>query len=108
MPYHKDFNELEIRGEFQLEPDGWVPITVEYGYGTIISAQYIFWRVKGTQHTFKLPVSEFNYKSNGDPEDYIRRFLEKFREEMLGWTFQGIKADWVKEYTIEYNNYVKL
>jgi hypothetical protein len=108
MPFHKNFDELDYTGEYHVEPDGWEPLTIEFGYENIGNAQYLFWRVKGTRHTFKLPVSQFTYQSNGDPGKYFREFLENFREEMLGWTVQGITAEWVYEYTKEYNSYVKL
>lgn len=108
MPYHKDFEELNLRGSYELEPEGWEPLIIEYGYEYIGNAQYFFWRVAETEHTFKLTVSSLNYESEGDYEQYIKKFLENFREEMLGWTLQGVKADWVSEYIREYNKWVRV
>ncbi len=108
MPYHKDFDELYNRGEFGLQPEGWEPLIIEFGYDDIGNAQYFFWRVKETRHTFKKPVSALVQESAGDYEGAIKNFLEGFREEMLGWLTQGIITEWSKEYVREYNKWVKL
>jgi hypothetical protein len=109
MPYHKDFDELYYRGEFPLQPDGWEPLTIEYGYDDIGGAQFFFWRIKETRHTFRVSVSELNHQtSGGSYEEQIEKFLEGFREEMLGWIFQKIEAEWTREYFNEYNKWVKL
>lgn len=108
MPYYKDFDELFHRGSFSLEPEGWKPLVIEYGYGEIGSAQYFYWRLAGTKHTFKSSVSSLNEDCGGDYIGHIKKFLEYFRQEMLGWTLQGIDADWVYEYIKEYNDWVEI
>ena len=108
MPYHKDFDELYYRGEFPLQPDGWEPLTIEYGYDDIGGAQFFFWRIKETRHTFRVSVPELNYQTGGENyEKHIETFLEKFREEMLGWIFQKVQANWANDYIQEYNRWVK-
>ena len=108
MPYYKDFDELSFRGSFGLEPEGWQPLTIEYGYEEIGNAQFFFWRVAETRHTFKIAVTTLNAESGGDYFTHIEKFLVQFRDEMLGWTLQGIEADWVQEYINEYNKWVRL
>lgn len=108
MPYYKDFDELSLRGTFSLEPEGWLPLIIEYGYEEIGNAQFFFWRIAETRHTFKIPVTVLNAESGGDYFGHIEKFLVQFREEMLGWTLQGLDADWVHEYIREYNKWVKI
>ena len=108
MPYHKDFEELYYRGEFQAEPEGWEPLTIEYGYDDIGNTQYFFWRVKETRHTFKTTVSRLNDESEGDYPKAIESFLVQFREDLLAWALQGVKEEWAKEYIREYNKWVKV
>jgi hypothetical protein len=108
MPYHKNFEELYSRGEFSLQPEGWEPLEIEYGYENIGSAQYFFWRVKGTRHTFRKAVSVLNQETGGDYEEAIKGFLEGFREEIMGWVMQKPIADWAREYVAEYNKWIKI
>jgi hypothetical protein len=106
MPYHKNFDELDLRGTFSVTPIGWKPLIIEYGYDKIGGADFFFWRVADTKHTFRKPVSSLNQESGGDYETHIKEFLEGFREEMLGWLMEGIDTEWSRDYFREYNRWV--
>ena len=108
MPYHKDFEELHNRGYFKLEPEGWRHLTIEFGYDEIGEALYFFWRIEGTRHTFKKPISAINKETGGDYASGISEFLESFSKEILGWAMQKPTPEWAKEYINEYNNWIKL
>ena len=108
MPNHKDFSQIELRGEFYIDPEGWEPLIIEYGYDNIGNAQFFHWRIKGTKHTFSKSVSQLNYETGGEYENSIKTFLEGFREEILGWALQPQRPDWAREYITEYNSFVKL
>jgi hypothetical protein len=107
MPYHKDWSELYLTNRFHLHPEGWEPLTIEYGYDDIGAAQYFYWRVAETKHTFKSAVSSFNQETGGDYATYIERFLVQFRDELVGWALQSEKTEWSKEYITEYNKWIK-
>lgn len=108
MPYHKDFSELYQCGEFFIEPEGWEPLHIEYGYEDIGNAQFFFWRVKETKHTFKKAVSTLNYETGGEYEESVKGFLEGFRDEIMGWVMQRPIPEWAKDYAAEYNKWIKI
>jgi len=108
MPYHKDFDELQNRGEFALQPEGWEPLIIEYGYDEIGSATYFFWRIAETRHTFRKPVSVLNQETGGDYTQGIKGFLEEFRQEIMGWVMQKPIPEWAREYVSEYNKWIKI
>jgi hypothetical protein len=108
MPYHKDFDELQLRGEFDLHPPGWEPLIIEYGYDDIGGASYFFWRIRETRHTFKKAVSQLNYETGGKYRESIEEFLVGFREELVSWALLKEKPEWAIEYLKEYNDWVNL
>ena len=108
MPYHKDWDELYLTGSFPLHPEGWEPITIEYGYDDIGSAQFFYWRVAETKHTFKSAVSALNYETGGDYPAHIEKFLVQFHDELVGWALQSEKTEWSREYIAEYNKWIKI
>ena len=108
MPYYADFSRLYGRGDLQVRPKGWTKLTIEYGYGNVGNILNFFWRVQGTQHTFRIPLQTINQDSQGDYEKHIESFLEGFREEYLSWVAQGFKEEWMVEYHKEYRNYLEI
>lgn len=107
MPYVKDFSELTGRGSFDIDVPQWVPLTIEYGYGYISLAMYFFWRVKGTNHTFRINYNDLMLETNGNVEKHISDFLKEFRKEYLGWAGQGFPVEWMREYHREYRNFIE-
>ena len=109
MPNNYDFKNLDNIKEVNVNPEGWVnPITVEYGvsyHGEVLS---YFWRVKGTKHTFVIPVIRIDYLSEGDYEKHFKEVLEGFREDYKGWASEGWYADWMQQYRSEYSRYITL
>lgn len=108
MPFHQDFTELYSHNELDVHPVGWTKMVIEYGYGYIASQQNFYWRVKGTQHTFRLPVYILNEHSKGNYEEHIEYVLENFRHEYLSWAAQGFPAEWMVEYHKEYKNFIEI
>jgi hypothetical protein len=107
MPFYKDFNELWGRGELKVTPRKWKPLIIEYGYGYVGTLINMFWRVKGTRHTFRIPVNILNEHSQGNYEKHIEEFLEIFRNEFLEWVASGLTEEWMREYHAEYKNYIE-
>ena len=108
MPFNKDFEELWGRGELQVHPKKWKSATIEYGYGYVGTLLNMFWRVKDTKHTFRIPVNQLNLHSQGDYEKHVESFLEIFREDYLSWVAQGLSEEWMRDYHREYRNYIEL
>ena len=106
MPNNYDFSKLENIQTLEIYPNGWVaPVSVEYGVDFDVSSDY-YWRVKGTQHTFVIPVSRMNYISSGDYEKHFQEVLEKFAEEYRGWKREGFDIPWMREYESQYRNFI--
>ncbi len=108
MPYHADFNSFYGRSEFDIKPTGWEKLTIEFGYSYLGEILQYFWRVKGTQHTFRIPVQTINELSRGDYPGHVKQILENFRDEYLSWAAQGFYEDWMVEYHKEYRNFIHL
>ena len=106
MPNNYDFSKLENVKELEVNPNGWVnPIFVEYGVDFELSSDY-YWRVKGTQHTFVIPVPRMNYISSGNYEKHFTEVLEKFGEEYKGWGSGGFHMPWMREYEAQYRRFI--
>ena len=106
MPNNYDFSKLENIKTVEVNPIGWVnPVTIEYGVDFIVSSDY-FWRVKGTKHTFVIPVSRMNYISSGDYEKHFSEILEAFSEEYKEWRERGFDIPWMREYEAQYRNFI--
>ncbi len=108
MPYVKDFSALRGRGSFDLEVPGWLPIKIEYGYDYFSTLLYFFWRIAGTNHTFKISYVDLMNETKGDYESHIKSFLQNFRLEYLGWLKGGLTEPWMREYHEQYKNIVEL
>lgn len=108
MPFRKDFTVLWGRGELNVAPEKWTPLTIEYGYGHAGTIINMFWRVKGTSHTFRIPITQLNEISKGDYESHIEEFLEIFMQDYLEWATQGFPEEWMREYHQEYKNCIIL
>jgi len=108
MPYTKDFATLRGRGSFSLEAPQWTPLSIEYGYDYISNQLYFFWRLEGTQHTFKIPYIDLMTIGDENLEKHISQFLKEFRLEYLGWASSGFSEQWMREYHEEYKHFIEL
>jgi len=108
MPYIHDFSRLSSTGEINVNPSGWKPLSIEYGYGYVGPQLNFFWRVKETTHTFRISVQLLNEQSDGNYEKHIKEFLENFREDYISWITQGFPAEWMYEYHQQYKNFVEI
>lgn len=99
MPNNYDFNKLANVKAVEIDPDGWIsPLFVEYGTGFHGEVPAYFWRVKGTKHTFVIPILRMDYLSQGDYEKHFKDVLNGFREEYIGWEYEQFYTPWMKEY----------
>jgi hypothetical protein len=110
MPHNFDFSKLKNIKTIEISPKGWIsPLYVEYGIYTGAETGEIssyFWRVKGTSHTFVIPISRMDYLSSGDYKKHIENVLEVFKEDYLLWNTEGFIHEWSREYRDQYSRYI--
>jgi len=107
MPNNYDFSKLRDIKNIEINPAGWInPLTVEYGIGEQLGPTY-FWRVKGTRHTFVIPVLRLNFISSGDYGKHFTEVLENFKEnDYESWRSEGFSAPWMREYEANYSHFI--
>jgi len=111
MPNNYDFSNLNDVKEILIHPQGWVnPLIVEYGQGypAHSETQSYHWRVKGTKHTFVIPVVRMNFITEGKYETHFEEALEGFREDYKGWAEEGWYADWMQAYREDFSRFIAL
>jgi hypothetical protein len=109
MPYNYDFLKLTTVQQMEVHPKGWVePLFVEYGMGVHGSTPSYFWRVKGTKHTFVIPVLRMNFLSSGDYTTHFSDVLTQFREDYIEWANQGWNTPWMKEYKEDFKQFISI
>jgi hypothetical protein len=109
MPNNYNFDGIRDLRTVEVNPQGWIsPLFVEYGsdlYGGIPS---YFWRVKGTQHTFLIPILRMDFISKGEYVKHFNEILEAFREDYIGWSKEGWYAEWMQQYREDYRSFITL
>ena len=109
MPFNHDFSDIQNIREIEIHPEGWIdPIFVEYGLGIYQTTPSYYWRVKGTQHTFVIPVLRMNFLSSGDYEKHFKEVLGKFREDYIQWKEEGWIFDWSQEYRQQFSRFISI
>jgi hypothetical protein len=111
MPNNFDFSNVENITEIDIEPQGWInPLTIEYGILTdnnnVNRTLSYCWRIKGTKHTFIIPIIRMDYLSSGDYKKHFEHALENFREDYLSWKENGFNTEWSKEYRDQYSRFI--
>jgi hypothetical protein len=109
MPNFYDFSKLENVREVIVNPEGWInPLKIEYGTGEHGEILCYFWRIKGTKHTFVIPVIRMDYLTEGSYAQHFEEALEGFREDYKGWSDEGWYAPWMQEYRGEYSKFITI
>jgi len=110
MPNNFDFSELKNVKTMEVNPQGWInSLIVEYGIYDDIAVYgkpIYYWRVKGTKHTFTIPVMRMDYLSSGNYKKHFEDALEAFREDYLSWKEAGFATDWAREYERQFSKYI--
>ena len=103
--FEKDVQEIDT---IDIDPKGWYPLTIEYGTAPLGASQayQMCWRVKGTDHMFKIPLTYFYEQSNGDYEKHFSEVLETFRVDYLDWYKQGFKEPWMQNYRRQFKEFI--
>mgnify|MGYP007128596568 CR=1 FL=1 len=108
MPYNFDFNKLLNVKTVEVEAEGWItPLYVEYGFSPFSEVSMACnWRVKGTQHTFVIPLTRLDFISKGNYAQHFKEVLEQFREDYIDWKNKGFSEKWMQEYKQQYSSYI--
>ena len=112
MPHRVDYNKLENVKTIECHPNGWVtPLYIEYGIHNNVleeNTPMYYWRVKGTEHTFIIPVVRLDFISSGDYAKHFAESLEMFREDYIEWAESNFFTSWMQEYEKEYSKFIVL
>ena len=102
--FESDVKDLQ---ELKVQPKGWYPVTIEYGIAPL-GQSFDFqmcWRVKGTEHVFRIPLKVF-YELANDHEEHFIQVLETFRVDYLDWYKQGFREEWMQNYRRQFKNFI--
>ena len=113
MPHNFDFSKIEHIKTVEINPIGWInPLQIEYGvyedfhvHGGLPS---YYWRIKGTNHTFVIPISRLDFISSGDYKKHFEDVLENFREDYISWKEEDFQTEWQKEYKGQFSRFILL
>jgi hypothetical protein len=105
MPNNVDFSKLENINTVEINPNGWKPLTIEYGINNVF--EYC-WRIKGTTHTFTIPIIRLDFISSGNYGEHFKTVLETFREDYIKWKDEGFIYEWSREYRDQYSRYINI
>lgn len=113
MPKSYDFSYLEDRDIVQLNIAGWIPLEIEFATtNNATQEQELYWKVVGTDHTFRAFLSFLyeNYQDNYEKyfEDILTAFRKDFKEwEREGFKFEGVEIPWMLQYRDQFQKYIK-
>jgi hypothetical protein len=106
MPKIYDFGKLRNVKIIEVNPLGWVsPLFIEYGIDDE-GMPSCCWRVKGTKHTFIIPIGRLDYLSEGNYKTHFEKTLEGFRKEYLEWREESFYTGWQQQYKEEYSLFI--
>lgn len=109
MPYNYDFKNIKDLKVAEVNPEGWIsPLLVEYGTGIHGGVPSYFWRVKGTKHTFVIPILRMDFLSRGDYGKHFTEALSAFREDYIEWSKENRGIQWMQEYREQYRDFISL
>jgi hypothetical protein len=106
MPNNVDLSKvIDKIHALETAPNGWVnTLTIEYVVMPI--SEMVNWRVKGTQHTFTIPLMRLHYLSEGNYAKHFEEVLYSFRQQYKDWETEGFKYEWTREYRDQFKNYI--
>lgn len=110
MPHNFDFSKIENIKTLDVKVDGWIyPLYIEYGIYDGIETGGVpsyYWRVKGTFHTFVIPVLRMDFLSSGNYRQHFENALKIFKEDYLQWRNEGFITEWAREYNQQFSRFI--
>jgi hypothetical protein len=111
MPNNYDFSTFgkDLKTLQLYDVEGWTsPLYVEYAIDLYGGVPSYYWRVKGTKHTFVIPVLRMDFLSKGDYEAHFKEALSGFRKDYQEWAESGFVHEWMHEYREQYKDFISL
>lgn len=92
--------------EIKMIVPGWKSLIIEYSTEIVDGISYLCWRIKGTEHVFRIQTA-IVYQNHGiNFEEHFRVTLIKFREDYIQWKNEDFTLDWMKRYERIFKNYI--
>lgn len=82
----------------QLEVEGWKKLEVLHSTEIHNGVSYLCWRVKDTDHIFRILTSTVYEKHGLEFSEHFSLTLKVFREDFLEWEKENFPEDWMKRY----------
>ena len=89
-----------------LEIDGWEKINIEYSIEWVSSVSYLCWKVKDTEHLFRIPTRVV-YENHGlNYKEHFSLVLKTFREDFIEWKEAGFSEPWMQKYNKMFSRFI--
>jgi hypothetical protein len=108
MEFNFDADTQDIK-EVEVFLVGWKPpIIIQYGIKELgfSSAWEMCWKVKGTQHIFRIALNELYQDCQDNYEEHFSKVLAIFRKDYLEWYKQGFTTDWMQNYNQQFSRFI--
>jgi len=106
---NKIFNDTDsVIQEITIKPTGWSEIVIQYyidKYGSSNLFEMV-WRVKETEHVFRIQLGVFYEDSQGNYEEHFEKVLGFFRKDYLDWQKENFKLDWMQKYQRQFSGFI--
>lgn len=100
-------DNTEFDKTVELTVHGWKPLKVEYVIKVISSVSWVFWRITGTEHVFRIQYQIILTRHGNDLKDHFSLVLETFREDYKNWEKEEFPEEWMKKYRDMYQSLIK-
>lgn len=108
MPKIYDFSYLEEQETVKLDIKGWNPIVIDFATtNNATQEQEVYWKIQGTNHTFKAFLSWLNGNYQDNYEKYFEEILTDFRINYKSWEEEGFTQQWMGEYRDQFSTIIK-
>ena len=94
----EDVNPMSSKMMHGLEPDGWYPVDIEYSYNYDTNIEFLVWKIKGTDHVFKIQADILDKIHKDNIRDHFLKTLESFAYHYKNYKELGYADDWKAEY----------
>jgi hypothetical protein len=93
-----DLESIPLEKTLDLQIEGWKPLTIEYATRAFSGISWLFWKVSGTDHVFRIQYQLVIQNHAGDLKDHLNLVLTTFRQDYKEWESTGFEQDWMKKY----------
>jgi hypothetical protein len=102
-----DIDKIQLDKNLELEVEGWVPITIEYTTKVFSGISWLYWKVSGTSHVFKIQNQLVIMNHKGDLKEHFELVLKTFRQDYKDWEQTNFSEDWMKKYQQMFHQLIK-